>query len=50
MSNLTKWHNDMIGQRAVDALNKNNFNARYFANRRGSVDYVLQHIPQGAII
>lgn len=50
MNDLTKWHSDVIGQRAVDALNKNHFSAKYFANRQEAVDYVLQLIPQGATI
>lgn len=50
MRSLVEWHNDIIGQRAVDALNRHNFNARYFVNRQEAVDYVLQLIPKGATI
>ncbi|MBU2702724.1 L-lactate utilization protein LutB [Sporomusaceae bacterium BoRhaA] len=50
MNDLAMWHNDVIGQRAVEALNKHNFSAHYFGNRQEAVDYVLQLIPDGATI
>ena len=30
------WHNEKIGTKVVEALKKNNFDAIYFADRRGS--------------
>jgi L-lactate utilization protein LutB len=50
MSDLMKWHNEVIGQRVIDALNKNNFNSNYFDSRQEAVDYILQLIPLDATI
>ena len=50
MSNIMEWHNNVVGQRAVDALNEHNFHARYFGNRQEALDYVLQLIPKGSTI
>jgi len=50
MNDFNKWHNDVVGQRTVDELNKHNFSARYFSNRQEALDYVFQLIPEGATI
>lgn len=50
MNDLTKWHNDVIGQRTVDALIKHNFKANYFADRQAAVNHILQLIPEGVTI
>jgi len=50
MNKEMEWHNNIIGQRVVDALNKNNFHASYFGNHQEALDYVLQLIPEGATI
>lgn len=50
MSELTQWHNEVIGQRAAEALNKNNFKAVYFAQRQDAVNYIMELIPDGAAI
>jgi L-lactate utilization protein LutB len=50
MSDLTEWHNDVIGQRAVDALIKHNFTAHYFGDRQVAINHILQLITEGATI
>jgi L-lactate utilization protein LutB len=50
MHDLTQWHNDVLGQRAVEALAKHNFSAYYFANRKEAVDQIVQLIPPGATV
>lgn len=50
MQVLENWHNDVIGQRVVEALKKNNFSANYFRNRQEGIEYVLQLIPDNATI
>lgn len=50
MSDVTKWHSDVIGQKVVDALNRNHFNAKYFGTRQEAIDYALQLIPTGSTI
>jgi L-lactate utilization protein LutB len=47
---MKTWHNDIIGQRTVEALNKNNFSAHYFAKQQEAINYVLQLIPANATI
>ncbi|AFV02245.1 hypothetical protein UNSWDHB_1101 [Dehalobacter sp. UNSWDHB] len=50
MSDLTKWRSEVIGQKVVDALNRNHFNAKYVTTRQEAIDYVLQLIPTGSTI
>jgi hypothetical protein len=50
MDDLGKWHNDVIGRRAADALKKNNFSADYFSSRQDAVSHVLRLVPEGASI
>nr|WP_255451381.1 LUD domain-containing protein [Sporomusa sp. KB1] len=50
MHELTQWHNDVLGQRAVEALTKHNFSAYYFADRKEAVDQIMQLIPPGATV
>jgi len=45
MEDLHKWHNETIGQRAVEALTKNGFNAIYFPYKEEASDYISQLIP-----
>ncbi|WP_227764630.1 lactate utilization protein [Zhaonella formicivorans] len=45
---IHKWHNDVVGQKVVEALQKNNFDAVYFSNRQDAVEHVLNMIPEGA--
>lgn len=50
MNELTVWHSEVIGQRAVEALNQNGFNASYAADRRTAVHAVLEQIPAHATV
>jgi hypothetical protein len=44
--NIQQWHYDVLAQRTVEALKKNEFDAVYFSNRKEAVDYVLNFISE----
>ncbi|MDR0828166.1 MAG: lactate utilization protein [Desulfovibrio sp.] len=48
MDTEKQWQNEVLGQRAVAALNKNNFTALYFAGRAGAVAHILDLAPAGS--
>lgn len=50
MNEFQSWHNDAMGAKAVEALNKNNFNAVYVKTRQEAIDHVLSLIDPGATI
>ena len=50
MHELAQWHNNIIGQRVVEALIKHNFSAYYFKDRREAVGQIMQLIPPGATV
>lgn len=50
MSELIQWHNDTVGGKVVEALQRNNFSARYFNNRQDAISYVLDMISENASI
>lgn len=50
MNEIMNWHNDVLGQRVVEALKKHNFSACYFADRKEAVDRIIQMIPSGATV
>lgn len=43
-----QWHRDTVGQRAVQALIKNQFDAVYFATKGEAEEHILQFINSGA--
>lgn len=43
---VQKWHNEILGQRVVDALQKNGFKAIYFSEQEEAIEYVLNFIGQ----
>ncbi|CCO08841.1 lactate utilization protein [Desulforamulus hydrothermalis] len=45
---IDQWHKDVIGQRVVQALKKNQFDAAYFPTRETAVQHVLSFIAAGA--
>lgn len=45
--NNYEWHNEKIGQRVVNSLKKNNFDAIYFSGREEAVQYVMNYISSG---
>ena len=47
---IAKWHKDTLGQRAVEALKKNEFDAVYFPSRAEAVEHVLNYINPGATV
>lgn len=50
MNPSIQWHNDTFGEKVVKALEKNNFQAYYAANRTEAVEKVLALIPANATI
>ncbi|SHE59341.1 lactate utilization protein [Desulforamulus putei] len=45
---IDQWHRDTLGQRVVQALKKNQFDAVYFPTREEAVEHVLSFISPGA--
>lgn len=50
MKKFIQWHNDVFAEKVVKALEKNNFQAYYVANRAEAVNKVFSLIPAGATI
>ncbi len=50
MNPSIQWHNDTFGDKVVKALEKNNFQAYYVANRTTAIEKVFSLIPAGATI
>lgn len=50
MQSSTNWHNDTIGQKVVEALQKNNFKAEYLKDRNQALTRILELIPPDASI
>jgi len=47
---VKQWHNDIIGQKVVEALKKNYFDAVYFSGKDEAKEYILQYIESGMLI
>ncbi|AWB09932.1 putative ACR, YkgG family protein [Thermodesulfobium acidiphilum] len=45
-----KWHGEVFGKRAVEALKKNNFNADFFNTREELINKLLEIIPDKDVI
>jgi len=50
MNEFQAWHNDALGAKAVEALNKNNFQASYVKTRQEAIDKVLSLVPANATV
>ncbi|VBB07408.1 Hypothetical protein LUCI_2654 [Lucifera butyrica] len=50
MSQFTEWHNDLLGEKVVQALIKNNFSAAYVKTRQEACQQILALIPPEATI
>lgn len=50
MKKFIQWHHATTGEKVVKALEKNNFQAYYVANRAAGIEKVLSLIPDGATI
>ena len=50
MNAWTRWHHDVLGEKLVKALEKNNFTATYVPNRQAAADKLLELIPADATI
>jgi L-lactate utilization protein LutB len=50
MNEFQAWHDDTLGAKTVDALNKNNFKASYAKTRKEAVEQVLALIPKEATV
>ncbi len=48
--NPKQWYHETLGQKAVEALRRNNFGAEYAADRAEACRQVLAMIPEGASI
>lgn len=44
---IHQWHKDTLGQKVVQALKKNHFDAVYFSNKEEAVEHVLNFISPG---
>lgn len=45
---IHQWHKDTLGQRTVEALKKNQFDAVYFPSKEEAIEHVLGYITSGA--
>ncbi|OIQ07637.1 hypothetical protein MOOR_27530 [Moorella thermoacetica] len=43
---VVKWHGELIGQKVVEALQKNGFDAIYCSSCNEAVEYVLQYVQK----
>lgn len=50
MSEFTNWHNQTIGAKVVEALQKNNFIASYVNTKQEALDKLAALIPQDATV
>ena len=50
MKKFIQWHNDNFGDKVVKALEKNNFQAYYVADRAAAVEKVFSLIPEGSTV
>ena len=50
MTELTRWHYDILGEKLVKALVKNNFAASYVKTRQEALEKLLEMIPTTAVI
>jgi L-lactate utilization protein LutB len=50
MDTVYSWHDETIGAKVVEALQKNGFNAVYFPTKKEAVEYLTQQIPQAAAV
>ena len=50
MHEFKPWHNAIIGEKAVAALNKNNFKATYVATKEEAVSQIMALIPTNATV
>ena len=50
MKKFIQWHNDTFGEKVVKALEKNNFQAYYFADRAAAVEKIISLIPAGLTV
>ena len=46
--NIHQWHKDTLGQKAVAALKKNQFDAVYFSTKEEAIEHILSYITSGA--
>jgi hypothetical protein len=50
LAEIGKWHADALGEAAVAALKKNDFDAVYFADRDEAVKFVMGFVKSGASV
>lgn len=44
---VKNWHNEMIGQKAVEAFKKNEFDAVYFPTSKEAASFIINHVKNG---
>lgn len=47
MENINAWHNKTLGNKVVEALKKNYFDAVYLETSKEARDYILQYVRKG---
>ena len=50
MDSNVQWHNEMVGKKAVAALQKNKFSAAYFPDAPSAVEHLLSLVADGASV
>ncbi len=50
MSEFTPWHNETVGNKVVDALKKNGFEAEFFATGAEAAEKILELVPETASV
>ncbi len=44
---VNNWHKEIVGQKVVDALIKNEFDAIYLSNTEVASDFIMEHVKSG---
>ena len=47
---IKDWHNETIGQKAVDAFKKNEFDAVYFSTAEEATAFIMSHVKPGITV
>lgn len=50
MTKFHEWYQELQVERTINALKKNNFDARYFAKASAAVEEIWRMIPEGATV
>ncbi|HPI99130.1 MAG TPA: lactate utilization protein [Synergistales bacterium] len=50
MNEFVNWHNEITGEKVVEALTKNGFSATYYGSAEEAVAAILEQIPEGSSV